>query len=209
MSMIESGELLEREINYTQKISKIVGIACPEDIKIKQAMQTAEATWGISAHHRFVVGGMTAEQLFVACESAKLKIDKSDPAGDAAYFDAIRELVIPTDVGVINQDLSRMMTLMDFDGRPFNQIRSEQIEWTQSMGGDGQTTVAITLFLVLRKALEFHMPPWTLGWCRCREFEGLYSLDVAYSTAGLRCRHGEYNHRDCSIGTIAQKFIKC
>lgn len=196
--------LFGREVKLTKQICEMTGAIYPGDDFIKQTLQEAESECGgPNEHDRFVPTGLTRQPLFAACQAAGLKLISSY----LVSTDGIGE-AIPTNSGMINQNLTTMMVPTDLAGRPFNLSMDEQEEWSRKQGGDGLTSVEEALFLILRKALEFRQTPWLAGWCRCRNsFGSGGSLYIRWVIDdGLDTGWDGRGYCDWFAGALARKF---
>lgn len=197
-------QLLSRETELTKQVCELTSTAYSGDSIVEQALRKGEAEWnGFTEHDRFVPAGLNRQSLLLAYRKAGLKLNSDEKSADCDGEN------LPTEVGIIRQDLTSMMTPTDLAGRPFYLSMEEQEKWAKAQGGDGLTSVEETLFLVLRKVLELSAAPWSAGWCRCRNSHSSdNSLNVRWhADNGLKVNFGNRGYYNWYEGALVRKFL--
>ena len=211
-------QILEREIN-------VVTTLCGEDWmqygaegavkaleqQIEAALRKVEETWGsVTIHDRIIPAGLKLDRIFTGVYAynahnpdAPIKLGH-DP--NKEWWRTDRQVGhIPTEFGVIRQDLTKVLQPTDVAGRPFYLNLDDQIVWSKTQGGDGLTTTEETTYLWLRSLYERNLPLWGAG--SCRTTNACSSLLVLFSAAdGLivgRCGRGP----GWVLGAVARKYL--
>lgn len=154
----------------------------------------------VGVHHRYMPEKLMMMPLFEWCESVGMKIyNKSIPSNGE---------VLPTERGVIECDLERMMTATNENQHPFNLDFNGHRAWTREEGGDNLTSAEETLFLMGRTRREFGHIPFMGGWIRCRNKCGSdKSLGVFWiADDGLRVSTGTLACQSWCFGAVPRKF---
>lgn len=164
-----------------------------------------QAGYGSSRH--FQMSGGTQALLLQAMISFGTKLN-GGTVESARFKDGD---AIPTENGVFDCDLSRLMTPTDLQMRPFNLNYDGHDQWCKEQGGTGMSTVEQTLDLLLTALLIHGYHTFMGGWIRCRNAYGSDSslyVDL-YADDGVNVR---WANRTVLVhwygGTLPEKFTK-
>lgn len=149
---MSKAEWVEREMAV---LVQLATLGLPE---ITTARLEPAWTDGVGLHHRYLPGDWNQRGLLDACKAAGIKMCSLNT----------RDEELPTERGVIEYDLTSIMTPTDGEHRPFMLSYQEQIEWAAGQDGEGITSVEETLYLILRVKVELGRLPFMGGWIRCR-----------------------------------------
>lgn len=114
----------------------------------------------------------------------------------------------PTRFSVFRTDFSHPFTI-GMNREPFGLTHYQQIAWARDQGGDNITSVAETLYLFLRCAMENQELLWFGSTMRCRDCYGIYSsLDISLSDGnGIRVYYCDLGTTSWKLGALPRKSI--
>lgn len=211
-------DVFSREIRVNGVLCEWAGISAPSGKKIELALRKAETEWGgLTLHDRVIPEGLNILQLFQAMYAFNDYCSRENKIGIKLTHERYQEWWrtnekvqhLPTEFGILRQDLGAVMQPTDLAGRPFFLDVDEQEAWVREQGGDGVTSVEETLYLFFRSAYEFGRPLWGGGWVRCRNKFGSGNRLFAYWVAGsgLDVNHLNTYVRYWTRGCLARKFL--
>ncbi len=182
-------EWIERETNTLSQLG-LIG----HEVAIQQMATQASSQYGY-----FIPAELTRSQLLELASKMGIKLHSSpNCVGDE----------ISTQVGVLECNLSEIMTPTDPDHSPFNLNCKEQEAWAERQGGKGLTSVEETIYLLIRAFLQFGQIPFMGGWIRCRNHRGSErSLFVSFNIVrGLDVYWDALDYCHWRCGAIPWKF---
>lgn len=193
---ITKEEWVERETNAMRALGLLVEDAVQNDALRIEIMANRD---GVGINRYFVPAGLTRKDLIELARKAGSKIN------DSPHY-AGQEL--PTEAGVLDCDLSAIMTSTSADHQPFLLNYDEHEAWAKAQGGDGLTSAEEALYLIIRHFLAFGRILFMGGWIRCRNSHGAdYSLAVGFDAgAGLDVLYDIPSFRSWYFGAVARKF---
>ena len=212
-------QIVTRENNVLQIICDWADISYPGVDIVQKILHEVEAKWGaVTIHDRVVPAGLGLPQLFQALygfnEWAK---NEERWAPIKLYHEPNKEWwrtdmsvqYLPTELGVIRQDLSAVMQPTDLIGRPFSLNFTEQVAWAKERGGDDITSAEEVVYLFLRRAFEYGLPLWGVGSCRCSNACGsVESLDIYWdAVSGFRICRRDRDDRYWGLGALPRKSL--
>lgn len=192
-SIMNSKEWFEREKAAMEE--KRFGITGQETAIAKAAAHV------FGVNHYFVPAGLDRKKMIKLADKAGIKVKfNSSPNSEGEE--------IPTEAGVLECDLSAIMTPRGPAHRPFDLDADEHLAWAKEQGGDGLTTAEETIYLLIRAYMVFGNVSFRDRWIRCRNHGGSDSqlLVGVWAGSGLRVRYGRGGHRSSDCGALARKF---
>ncbi|MFH0912108.1 MAG: hypothetical protein V1807_00360 [Patescibacteria group bacterium] len=190
---MNSGVWIKRETAAMEKLG-IIG----QETAIAKAANLPNGV-----NHCFIPSGLDRKRLIKLAGESGVKVKfSSSPNRDGEG--------ILTEAGILECDLSAIMTLRGPDRWPFNLNADEHLLWAKDQGGDGLTSAEEAIYLLIRAYMAFGKIPFMDKWIRCRNYCGSGSgsqlLVGFWAGSGLRVRYGQGDHHSSDYGAVARKF---
>jgi hypothetical protein len=166
---------------------------------IELEIRKAANRGGFGINHYFVPAGLTRTKLIELAYRVGMKVN-NHPDCDGQE--------LPTKAGVLDCDLSAIMTSTNADHQPFLLNYDEHEVWAKAQGGEGLTSAEETLYLIIRHCMTFGRVLFMGGWLRCRNTRGDgEQLIVCFNAGyGMGIRWCHRSARNWRIGAIDRKF---
>ena len=216
-------DVLEREIRFIHLIRDWIDVESPAAERIEAALGKAKEVWGsVTVHDRLIPGNLGLPEVCAAIyafndwckdkgrqQAGRIPIKLSDEPGKEWWRMDRDVQYLPSETGLLCQDLAEAMRPTDLAGRPFFLNATEQELWVREQGRGVMTSVEETLYLFLRSAYEFGRPLWAAGWARGRNNYGSAGrLRVHWHAGwGLSVSRWRSDERNWSGGCLARKFV--
>jgi len=198
-------EWFERELNYLRQLRSLGLPILPDSshemfmlVGSLEAMVAQAYQEGFGLNHRFIPAGLTRQMLLDASAEAGIMTANDYPSGEQ----------LPTEAGIFDCDLSKVMQPADVEQRPFMLNYDEHEAWSKEQGGMGLSSAEEVLYLILRMKLELGRILFAGGWIRCRNVDNPAGSLHVYLFAGdaLRVFCSNRSQCDWSYGCVPRKF---
>ncbi len=214
---ISFDDLLAREVATVNQICEmgLIGEGVFDTETVAHHLRKAENVWGeLTEHYRFIPGGLDLPELYqVLYQLDDWSEGNSflyDTRGEEWWRTDDKIEHIPTDLGVLDCNLTTANYMTGMDGAPYNLNLNQQENWARQQGGDRLMSAEEILYLFVRSIKERSLPLWAFGSARCRDTSGLdCSLYVRWNAGeGLHVGYWGVDAQHPSLGALARKFCK-